>query len=84
MTVEIPQHDGLNDGPRLHIMSVDVEDYFQVEAFADSIPRASWEQWPSRVATLLTRYRFTAFQDLTKLNLKNPSRSHCQAQTDRS
>jgi polysaccharide deacetylase family protein (PEP-CTERM system associated) len=32
-----------------HIMSVDVEDYFQVEAFADSVPRHSWEEWPSRV-----------------------------------
>jgi len=32
-----------------HILSVDVEDYFQVEAFADSIPRDTWEQWPSRV-----------------------------------
>lgn len=30
-------------------MSVDVEDYFQVEAFADVVPRATWEQWPSRV-----------------------------------
>ena len=49
MTVEIPQHDGLHDGPRLHIMSVDVEDYFQVEAFAGSVSRESWDQWPSRV-----------------------------------
>jgi len=32
-----------------HIMSVDVEDYFQVEAFADVVPRVTWEQWPSRV-----------------------------------
>ena len=32
-----------------HILSVDVEDYFQVEAFAESIPRDTWEQWPSRV-----------------------------------
>ena len=32
-----------------HILSVDVEDYFQVEAFAHSIPRSSWDQWPSRV-----------------------------------
>lgn len=32
-----------------HILSVDVEDYFQVEAFADSIPRDSWGYWPSRV-----------------------------------
>jgi polysaccharide deacetylase family protein (PEP-CTERM system associated) len=32
-----------------HIMSVDVEDYFQVEAFADLIPPLSWDRWPSRV-----------------------------------
>lgn len=32
-----------------HIMSVDVEDYFMVEAFTDSVPRNSWDSWPSRV-----------------------------------
>jgi polysaccharide deacetylase family protein (PEP-CTERM system associated) len=32
-----------------HILSVDVEDYFQVEAFAGSVSRDSWNQWPSRV-----------------------------------
>jgi polysaccharide deacetylase family protein (PEP-CTERM system associated) len=32
-----------------HILSVDVEDYFQVEAFAGSIARGSWEQYSSRV-----------------------------------
>jgi polysaccharide deacetylase family protein (PEP-CTERM system associated) len=31
------------------LLSVDVEDYFQVEAFADRVPRASWDQYPSRV-----------------------------------
>jgi len=30
-------------------MSVDVEDYFQVEAFSDSVSRASWDDWPARV-----------------------------------
>jgi polysaccharide deacetylase family protein (PEP-CTERM system associated) len=34
---------------RAHILSVDVEDYFMVEAFSDSIDRNSWETWPSRV-----------------------------------
>src|SRR6267142_2923561 len=34
---------------RTHILSVDVEDYFMVEAFTESIPRTSWEHWPSRV-----------------------------------
>lgn len=37
--------------PITHIMSVDVEDYFQVEAFAGSITRADWEQFAPRVDT---------------------------------
>ena len=28
---------------------MDVEDYFQVEAFAKDLPRSTWENWPSRV-----------------------------------
>lgn len=32
-----------------HILSVDVEDYFHVEAFAGTVSRASWEQYPCRV-----------------------------------
>jgi len=32
-----------------HILSVDVEDYFQVEAFANEVPRRAWGDWPSRV-----------------------------------
>ncbi len=32
-----------------HILTVDVEDYFQVEAFARQVSRESWERWPSRV-----------------------------------
>jgi len=32
-----------------HILSVDVEDYFQVEAFANEVPRRAWGVWPSRV-----------------------------------
>lgn len=32
-----------------HIISVDVEDYYQVEAFSDAITRKSWDNWPSRV-----------------------------------
>lgn len=30
-------------------MSVDVEEYFMVEAFADCVKRDSWSEWPSRV-----------------------------------
>lgn len=33
----------------LHILSVDVEDYFQVEAFARNVSREEWDRWPSRV-----------------------------------
>jgi polysaccharide deacetylase family protein (PEP-CTERM system associated) len=36
--------------PPTHIMSVDVEDYFMVEAFASSVSRESWESRPSRIA----------------------------------
>src|SRR5882762_7373493 len=36
---------------RTHILSVDVEDYFMVEAFAGSVSRETWESWPSRVVT---------------------------------
>jgi polysaccharide deacetylase family protein (PEP-CTERM system associated) len=36
--------------PSKHIMSVDVEDYFMVEAFASSVSQDSWESRPSRVA----------------------------------
>lgn len=35
--------------PLTHILSVDVEDYFQVEAFAGQVSRESWDSWPSRV-----------------------------------
>ncbi len=31
------------------IVSVDVEDYFQVEAFADKVERSRWSEYPSRV-----------------------------------
>ena len=32
-----------------HILTVDVEDYFHVEAFADTVRREVWDQFPSRV-----------------------------------
>ena len=35
--------------PFAHILSVDVEDYFQVEAFAGQVLRESWDNFPSRV-----------------------------------
>lgn len=36
-------------GPIRNAMSVDVEDYFQVSAFAPHIRRDAWEAWPCRV-----------------------------------
>ncbi|HET8702093.1 MAG TPA: XrtA system polysaccharide deacetylase [Nitrococcus sp.] len=30
-------------------LSVDVEDYFQVSAFASTIARGSWDEWPARI-----------------------------------
>jgi len=35
--------------PGTHILSVDVEDYFQVSAFHEVIRADSWEHWPSRI-----------------------------------
>lgn len=32
-----------------YILSVDVEDYFQVEAFSREVPRSEWNQRPSRI-----------------------------------
>jgi len=50
-----------------HIMTVDVEDYFMVEAFSSSISRNAWNSWPSRVVAnthraldLLEKYKITA------------------------
>jgi polysaccharide deacetylase family protein (PEP-CTERM system associated) len=37
--------------PCTHILSVDVEDYFMVEAFAGQVSRDSWSAWPSRVVS---------------------------------
>jgi polysaccharide deacetylase family protein (PEP-CTERM system associated) len=33
----------------MNVLSVDVEDYFQVEAFSDVVDRACWEGYPCRV-----------------------------------
>src|ERR1035438_3774449 len=35
--------------PVHYVLSVDVEDYFQVEAFAKQISRSEWDRYPSRV-----------------------------------
>ena len=48
-TLAATANDGGEKRAIRHILSVDVEDYFQVEAFAHSISRERWEQFPSRV-----------------------------------
>ena len=40
---------------RLNAMTVDVEDYFQVQAFAGQIPRAAWDEIPRRVESNIER-----------------------------
>lgn len=37
------------NGTVRNVFSVDVEDYFHVEAFADVVPRTSWDGYPLRV-----------------------------------
>jgi polysaccharide deacetylase family protein (PEP-CTERM system associated) len=47
-----PPHASSDAGARrAHVLSVDVEDYFMVEAFAGSVRRESWGNWPSRVVS---------------------------------
>ena len=41
--------------PIVNAMTVDVEDYFQVAAFENRIPRADWPRWPQRVENNTTR-----------------------------
>jgi polysaccharide deacetylase family protein (PEP-CTERM system associated) len=36
--------------PSRRVFTVDLEEYFQVEAFADVVPRDSWDSYPSRLA----------------------------------
>ncbi|HET9283377.1 MAG TPA: XrtA system polysaccharide deacetylase [Candidatus Angelobacter sp.] len=50
--------------PLTHILSVDVEDYFQVEAFAGQVSRESWDSFPSRVVANTQRVLdlFDAYQ----------------------
>jgi polysaccharide deacetylase family protein (PEP-CTERM system associated) len=46
---------GVRPSAQLNAMSVDVEDYFQVQAFAARIPRSSWERFPCRVERNIDR-----------------------------
>lgn len=40
-----------SSSPRTHILSVDVEDYFMVEAFSASVDRKTWDRYESRVVS---------------------------------
>ena len=42
-------------GPIVNALTVDVEDYFQVSAFAAHIPRESWDRQPCRVEANIDR-----------------------------
>ena len=43
------------DGRIVNALTVDVEDYFQVEALAHAVPRGAWETMPSRVEANVDR-----------------------------
>ncbi len=42
-------------GTIVNALTIDVEDYFQVSAFAAHIPRASWDSLPCRVEANIDR-----------------------------
>jgi polysaccharide deacetylase family protein (PEP-CTERM system associated) len=44
-----------DDSRRTHFLSVDVEDYFMVEAFSGVVDRKSWSNWESRVVSSTRR-----------------------------
>jgi polysaccharide deacetylase family protein (PEP-CTERM system associated) len=56
---------GARPNPK-NIISVDVEEYYQVEAFADMVSRSEWETYPSRVEA--NTYRVLDLMD--RLNVK--------------
>jgi len=39
----------MNQPTITHAMTVDVEDYYQVQALAEAVDRDDWDNWPSRV-----------------------------------
>jgi polysaccharide deacetylase family protein (PEP-CTERM system associated) len=44
-----------SSGPIYDLLSVDVEDYYHVEAFADCVPLTSWPAFPARVTANTNR-----------------------------
>ena len=45
----------MHQAPITNVMSVDVEDYFQVGAFEHTIPRSQWDSWPCRAEANVER-----------------------------
>ena len=41
--------------PVVNALTIDVEDYFHVSAFAPYIPRSSWDSWPCRIEQNIDR-----------------------------
>src|SRR5947199_10733943 len=49
MNMAISSVEQQRTSPIVNAFTVDVEDYFQVEAFKDSIDHSKWDRWPARV-----------------------------------
>jgi polysaccharide deacetylase family protein (PEP-CTERM system associated) len=62
VTPEPPRGGGVPSPEPPLALSVDVEDYYQVQAFACVVPRASWSRYPSRV-TRNTRRLLDLFEE---------------------
>lgn len=45
----VPLSSGAATQPVRHFFTVDVEEYFQVNAFERAVPRDDWPRWPSRL-----------------------------------
>jgi polysaccharide deacetylase family protein (PEP-CTERM system associated) len=45
-----------SDARIVNAMTIDVEDFFQVSAFDDVVPRVAWESYPSRVVNNTRRF----------------------------
>ena len=56
----------MNSEPIYNAMTVDVEDYFQVSAFASHIPRSSWDSISCRVERNIERILALLAEDRVK------------------
>jgi len=55
MTTQQPMPQAARPGPIRNALTVDVEDYFQVQAFAHCVPRAGWDAIEPRVEANIDR-----------------------------